>query len=86
MAINAAGAAPQDDDNDVFGAGVPSEGDRQPVGRSPSGSGSDPQQGSTDAAASLNPFTDLAALNLGASYVDDGIKVKRKLLTMPMGS
>jgi len=37
-------------------------------------------------AASLNPFADLAALNLGANYTTDGIKVKRKLLTMPMGS
>lgn len=92
MTKKAAGSAPQvgvdvdDDDDDVFGAGDPLRGDREPVGHSPSDCDSDPQQGSTDAAVPLNPFIDLASLNLGASYVDDGIKVKRKLLTMPMGS
>ncbi len=45
-----------------------------------------PQKCADAQPANLNPFTDLASLNLGASYVDDGIKVKRKLLTMPMGS
>ena len=34
----------------------------------------------------MNPFADLASLNLGANYTTDGIRVKRKLLTMPMGS
>ena len=89
MTKQAAGPAPQDgddEDDDVFGAGDAPKGDREPAGQSPSGGDSDPQQGSTDAVVPLSPFTDLASLNLGASYVDDGIKVKRKLLAMPMGS
>jgi len=42
-------------------------------------------QGSEEV-VNLNPFVDLASLNLGANYTSDGIKVKRKLLTMPLGS
>lgn len=88
MAMKAAGAVPQDgeDDDVVGGAGDPSRDGRQPAGALPTDGEPNPQQGSTNAVGSLNPFTDLASLNLGASYVDDGIKVKRKLLTMPMGS
>lgn len=39
-----------------------------------------------DPTVSLNPFADLESLNVGANYPDDGIKVTRKLLTMPLGS
>lgn len=62
--------------------------DGRPVVETPSSDGvAAPQETPVvEPVASLNPFADLASLNLGASYVDDGIKVKRKLLTMPMGS
>ncbi len=87
MAKNVAGPNPQDDDEDgVVEAGAPSGGDRRSEVWTSSDDGEGSQQGSTDAAHSLNPFADLASLNLGARYVEDGIKVKRKLLTMPMGS
>jgi hypothetical protein len=85
MAKKVAGDAPQVDGDDVD-AGAPSGGDRRSEAWTSSDDGGGQQQCSADAAPSLNPFADLASLNLGASYVEDGIKVKRKLLTMPMGS
>jgi hypothetical protein len=90
MAKSIAGDAPQDDDDDVvddvLGAGDPVGDDSFLEDRQPVDGDAQPQQGPVDTAVPLNPFADLASLNLGASYVDDGIKVKRKLLTMPMGS
>jgi hypothetical protein len=79
-----AGAAPHDDDND---ARQPLE-DGRPVVGTPSSDGVVAPQETpvVEPAVSLNPFADLASLNLGANYTTDGIKVKRKLLTMPMGS
>jgi len=83
MAKTIAGAAPHDDDD----ARQPLE-DGRPVVETPSSEGVVAPQETPVVApeVSLNPFADLASLNLGASYVDDGIKVRRKLLTMPMGS
>jgi len=83
MAKLIAGAAPHGD-NDVR---QPLEGGRQVV-ETPSSEGVvAPQETPVVApAVSLNPFADLASLNLGANYTTDGIKVKRKLLTMPIGS
>ena len=84
MAKLIAGAAPHGDDDDVR---PPLEDGRQVV-ETPSSEGVVAPQETPVVApeVSLNPFADLASLNMGASYVDDGIKVKRKLLTMPMGS
>jgi hypothetical protein len=83
MAKLIAGATPHVDDD----AHQPLEDGRQVV-ETPSSEGVVvPEEASVVASTvSLNPFTDLASLNLGASYTTDGIKVKRKLLTMPMGS
>ena len=83
MAKLIAGAAPHGDDD----VRQPLEDGRQVV-ETPSSEGIvAPQETPVVApAVSLNPFADLASLNLGANYTTDGIRVKRKLLTMPMGS
>jgi hypothetical protein len=90
MAIKVAGDCPQGDDDDddegVFSDRQPLGGDPQPAKESRRDGDAAPRQDSAEAGPPLSPFADLASLNLGASYVDDGIKVKRKLLTMPMGS
>ena len=83
MAKLIAGATPHVDDD----AHQPL-GDGRQVVETPSSEGVVvPQEAPVVApAVSLNPFADLAGLNLGASYVDDGIKVTRKLLALPMNS
>lgn len=83
MAKSVAGDAPLGGDD----ARQPLEDGRQVVETPSSGGVVSPQDTPVvEPAASLNPFADLAGLNLGASYVDDGIKVKRKLLALPMNS
>ncbi len=83
MAKLIAGAAPHGDDD----VRQPLEDGRQVI-ETPSSEGVvAPQEAPPVApAVSLNPFADLASLNLGASYTTDGIRVKRKILAMPMGS
>lgn len=81
MATEDAGSAPQDD-----GGGFANcDGDRS-AGTDRLNEKKQAAAGAAVSPPTLNPFANLEALNLGANYTTDGIKVKRKLLTMPMGS